>query len=169
MALCTSTELDSILSQEGVTLHSDDTYPYDAESATHIADSIAQATVDIEMATWQHYLTSALEGTEWGKWRCATLAACYLCTRRGQSPPASLEAKCERIREELEAIAEGKKAVPNLAKIRRHIPAMSNIHISNRYRTARVRVVRVTSVGRNESTEPRHFDTSTEHGFLTIW
>lgn len=169
MALCELGNIESVLSAEGVMLRTDDVFPYDTTTIAFVNDCIEEATNDIHMYVWERYATADLEGTVWGKWKCAVISACLLCARRGNSPPKALQARCDRIYEELEAIRDGHLSIPNLAESKRQIPSMSNVMVSNLYRVGRVRVVGPTSLGRKESTVARHADHSTIFGFVQVW
>ena len=168
MAFCVQADIESILSADGVTLHTDDTHPYDTTNSTHVSDAIERATTTIESYVWESYQTSDLEGTTWAKWTCATLAACDIVTRRGNSSPASVMARCEAVKEELESIRVGHRAIPNVAKVRKQIPSMSNLSYDGRFYVGRIRVVKPTSLGRQESSERRHIDYTTI-GYVPVW
>lgn len=171
---CSASDVESILSSEGVNLHVDDRWPIysddpgapispaagqTTEALQHMEYAIDRASARVEIAIGSRFDISTASTNRWVKWCTAYLAACEVCRRRGNSIPDSLLAQCEEYSSLLVMIGKGEIGyIPGLEPRVEPIPSMSNLRVDNRFFDARVRVQEVISAGRPTSSKPRYVD-----------
>lgn len=143
-ALCSEADMIRLFSQYGVTAFSD--HDADGVDDEGVADDcINQATEEIRGYAWMWYSDTQLAtSTLVNRW-ATTLAVFFLCQRRGNPVPDSLQAEALRIFELLQKVAEGNYRIPGLALRGDLRPSMSNVTIDRRYPVSTVRVTRPNS------------------------
>lgn len=147
-AYCSESQVERYLSSQGVIDFAD----HDEDGTANVEvvnDCINQATEEMDLYLRQRY-TQDILGTSKLVERWATvLAARFLCQRRGNPVPASLEGEYERIANPdgglLARIADGSRQLPGLALREDLRPTMSNVDIDRRYQRSTVRVSRQNS------------------------
>lgn len=148
---CTEAQMNRRFSASGVNQYSD--HNYDGNNDTDVVnDAIDAATEEINMYCLPRTYTAALLATSAmiERW-CVDLAVCYLCENRGNPPPDSIMASCERIREKLEKVLRGQLDIPGLAFSKPIHLNMYNLEVDRRYRNASIRTEQETSVPNNVS------------------
>lgn len=131
---CTVQELNRFLSVQAVEDFSD----HDGDAAVH--DAINQATEEIDLFCRQRYLQAALSASTIIRRWCVVIAARFLCQRRGNVVPDSIEVEWERISAHLNSVSLGRLQLPGVALRADLRPTMSNVTIDRRYRRSTVRV-----------------------------
>lgn len=142
--LCTETDMERLLSAYGVTAFAD--HDRDGVADDGVADDcINQATEEIRGFAWMWYSDAQLAtSTLVNRW--ATVLSChFLCTRRGNGPPESLQAEFQRIFDLLQRVADGTYRIPGLALRGDFRPSMSNVAVDRRYPHSTIRVTRHNS------------------------
>lgn len=143
---CVQADIERLFSIYGVTAFSD----HDEEGQTDtdvVDDCIDQATEEINRFAMQRYSAEGLAtSTLINRW-CTVLATVFLCQRRGNPVPESLQDEFARIMEALVAVATGAvggilPGVPLRGNLR---PGMSNLQVDRRYRHSTVRRIHVNS------------------------
>lgn len=136
---CELEDLQRFMTTQGVTDWAD--HDADGMADTDIVeDCINQATEEIDLYARQRYTQAVLStSTLINRW-CMVMATRFLCHRRGNSPPASVEVEWERISQHLEDISQGKKQLPGMALRDDLRPTMSNLKIDRRFRHSKIRV-----------------------------
>lgn len=145
---CTITELRRYLSAQGVTDFAD----HDASGAADsqvVADCINQATGEIDMYARQRYAVTGLNShdliTRW----CVVMSAYFLCQRRGNPVPASIETEFLRITDPIDGflvkVSNGRLQLPGLALGDDLRPTWSNLVVDRRHRRSTVRVTQTNS------------------------
>ena len=108
-------------------------------------DCIDQATEMLNLYCQQYSVTGLAASKLVNRW-CTVLAVFYLCERRGNQPPDSLQAEYERIIATLEAIHQGRIRLRVAMNVNTS-PSFSNMTIDRRWPFSRVRVVPQSSDG----------------------
>jgi phage gp36-like protein len=137
MTYCTEADVTRMLSVDGVVAFSDNGGD-GLKDADVIADCIAQAAAEIDFELHERYssdqlVTSAIVN------RWATTLACYfLCIRRGNLVPESIQRESERILFSDDAILgeirRGNRWLPGLEPNRGQAPSFANVTIDRRFR-----------------------------------
>lgn len=114
-----------------------------------IDDCINQATEEIDGYARQRYSQAGLSAsTLINRW-ATTIACFFLCLRRGNAPPESLQMEYDRLLAQpnglLPLIAAGKYSLPGVALIADLRPTWSNLRIDRRWPNSKVRVTRSNS------------------------
>lgn len=118
---CTPTDLVNRLSVEGVAYRVDDLPPQ------ALGDCISEASIDIDAYLLSLYDAAQLAQSTWVKHRCANLAACHLCSRRGNPTPPGIAQKCKDTKKDLEKVAAGKLQVPDVSPRAADVPVLSSM------------------------------------------
>lgn len=119
-AYCTEDDIENRLSTTGVTLRTDDTPP------TALGDVIDDASTLIDEHCRLRYTPAVLAASDWVNQRATDLAACLLCERRGNPPPASIQRKHDRAMERLELVRRGLLQIPDVGMRKSEVPVLSN-------------------------------------------
>lgn len=98
------------LGQVGVDLRSDD-------DPTALADVIDEASATVDGHLLSKYTAAALAANREVGHACRAIACMYLCERRGEPPPASVENAYKRYLEWLKAVAAGTVVLPGAARV----------------------------------------------------
>lgn len=165
-AYCTSDEVESVLSENGVLWAVDDdrSGTTSAGESGFIDDALERATVIINQYVAMIYSLPSLLTNTWTKWACAVLAAQKLCRRHGNGSPDGLTLDCEEVFAFLELVRKGQAVIPAdgeadaLPLATNAGLVMSNLRIDQRFPTAKVRVVQRISTGPSASRLRRYFD-----------
>jgi hypothetical protein len=159
---CSETDIDSILSPFGAEIRANDDLDNSTDPVTdatnadaNIASCIAQATVRVNMSLLQRYTVAVCVASTWVRWCTAYLSARYLCLRRNNPVPESLQAECEQFERELAAIfaskahliADDGMAAPKFDMT----PTVTNYTIDSRYARSKVRRIPTTSTGGSQT------------------
>jgi phage gp36-like protein len=138
-AYCEEADVRRLFSAHGVTAFAD--HDQDGESDAEVVnDCINQACEEINLYAQQRYTPAQLAtSTLIARWT-TTLACYFLCLRRGNPVPASIEGEFTRILSKLEQIALGSLALPGIALRDDMRPSMSNLTVDRRYPQSRIRV-----------------------------
>ena len=144
---CTPSNLDAILSPEGVNLRLDDdgAGTVSDDELDHMTyEAINQATAEVNLYCLPRYDASAI-ATSWNanRWTLA-IAAAWLCTRRGNGVPKSIQAMCDRAYKQMELILEGKMPL-DVGSRNPDWPAWSNVIVRPEYQQSKIRVQRSIS------------------------
>lgn len=121
---CTITDVQNIISADGVTYRVDDGTALDLYTAV-----IDEASSIIDEYALRFYTSTALEAARWVTHKCANIAAWLLCTRRGNAPPTGIAMRYEQAMDDLEKVSEGKKQIPGAGQRRDCAPCVSNVRI----------------------------------------
>ncbi|MGH9932600.1 MAG: phage protein Gp36 family protein [Pyrinomonadaceae bacterium] len=143
-AYCDLSDVERLFSSYGVTAYSDHDGDGQADSEV-VNDCINQATEEINLYCQQWYEPADLDNsTLINRW-CTVMATTFLCERRGNPVPESLQAEFARIAEKLERILAGTLKIPGLAMRDDMRPSYSNLTVDRRYQRSRIRVTRQNS------------------------
>lgn len=124
-ALCESADVQLILSATGVSLRVDD-------DATATAWAIDEASQDIYGFALLQYEETDLNGSVWVEKMAARVAAWYLCARRGNAIPKSIQTIRDVAWKELERVELGQKHIPDAPKRKASVPVYSQIRMRMR-------------------------------------
>ena len=117
---CTSTDVQLVLSAEGVTLRSDD-------NAAAVSDAIDEASTEIDFYCARRYdPASALANNLWVAKKCRVIAAAMLCTRRANPLPQGIVFRYEKTIKDLEGVQSGRVQIPLVAGRKTDVPVLSN-------------------------------------------
>jgi len=157
---CVQQDVENMLGAEGL-LNKIDDFGNRSITTTEqqaITDAITDATVDIDFCCGQRYsptwlATSALIN------RWATILAAYaVCARRGEDPPASLEARMLDVKEKLESIQNGTNNIPGLPMRRIMAPVWSHTRVRIDYQFRCLRVETRNSSQKPADSLPQNID-----------
>ena len=138
---CAEGDVSARLSAWGVELRVDD-------NTTAIFDCIANASSDIDMRLLPVYDAAAIAASRWVHFACRAIAVYYVCLRRNNPIPPSVQNEYEKTIQELNDMASGTLTLPGAAKATSGI-AVSNVRFDNtRYPAMRVERPRSTPKGR---------------------
>ena len=134
-------EMQRLFSVEGITYRIDDV----EDPTLTIEDIIGESTEIINFYVNTFYEELDLSNSYLVR-RWATWIACYLLSqRRGNS--SQFESKYTEILEFLDAISQGNRIIPRLASREDFTPAMSNLHVDDRFKVHKLRVHPTISTG----------------------
>jgi hypothetical protein len=147
-----ATEIDNLAGTLGVDLRTDD----------GVEATLAQAAVDFARGQIDFACQGRFSGLDQIQWvrNCATYLALeeYLCLRRLNSPPASLVASCDRFREQLLQVQEGRAVIPGATRSRRQVALSTPVVDLQRHNNqSRIDTTRSTGVARGyvRPTDPK--------------
>ena len=135
-------EIERIFSEGGVSLRVDD---LGVDEALMLDEVIGEATDMINFYCSMNYDEIELESS-YLVHRWATWMACYLLSQRRGNPSLFAD-KYEETIALLEEVYKHIRIIPRLATRENLTPAMSNIHIDDRFRTHKIRVHPTISTG----------------------
>lgn len=124
-ALCSSSDVQKILSSVGLSLRIDD-------DATATTWAIEEASVDVYGFAALQYEEADLVASNWITRIAARLAAWYVCIRRGNPVPKSIDRIKESAWEQLEQVETGKKKIPDAPMRKELAPVLSNLRVKMR-------------------------------------
>ena len=113
-----------------------------------VEDCINEATDEINGSCLQQYTKTVLEGQAQVNAWCKKMAARFLCERRGNPVPDSLEREFERIAGPggfLDRVSRNRYQIADAPKRRELVPTVSNLKVDRRFRYSKLRVIRPTS------------------------
>jgi hypothetical protein len=156
---CTKTDMDLLLSREGIDLRKDD--DEDAFDNSLEADivprAINYATSRVNLYCLGFYDAIQLE-TSWlvNEWT-TIVAVRWMCGRRGNPVPTSLAEMFKEALADLELVRSGVFQIPDIGKRFPDSPAWANVTFDGRYRYARTRIEQ--SISENSpSQQPQQID-----------
>lgn len=120
-------DLARLFSSYGVTSFSD----HDQEGVNDtdvVSDCITQASQELEFFCRRYDSTALAQSSLINRW-CTVLSCVFLCQRRGNQVPESLQSEMERIYGMLKAIDENGKPIPGIGQSAASIPRMSNLTV----------------------------------------
>lgn len=159
MAYSTKTDIEQIISALGVDLTSSDDFTTVADDATNIAAAIQKVDSIIDFNLRRLYSASSIAGSTWVKWCSATLASCQLFKRRGNACPESLGKECEQYIEDLKAIANSERILPDAVYQGNHFPTVTNLAVDMRFTRQHIRRIPSTSTGNNPDPPTQNLNT----------
>lgn len=142
-AYCTAADLDRYLSSVGVINFADHE---DAGISTDdvVTDCIERSTEEINAVLIQRYDLAILANHKLLKHWSTVMACRYLCLRRGNMPPESLEMEYREIMDresgKLRDAATGRINLLSTFRPQDNVPSFSNLTIDRRYVEEKVRV-----------------------------
>lgn len=153
----TIADVKNRLSDVGVSLRQDDdqdgSVSGSGTESTAYSSCYTRAAAACDFYLRTHYTSAQLathqQATEW----CTTLAAFFLCSRRGQIVPESLQEQKEEAVEQMKAVHDGAYALVDLQPQSYQAPSWGNPRIDQRYPYRKVRVQ--TPIGPDKPT-PQH-------------
>lgn len=145
---CTEAELQRYLSTNAVTDFAD--HDDDGTADTGVVDDcINQATEEIDLYLRQRYTQAVLATSELVSRWCVVIAARFLCHRRGNVVPDTIEREWNRLADPdsgmLARIAQGKLPIPGLSLRADIRPTWSNLKVDRRRLTSKIRVTKANS------------------------
>lgn len=140
---CTEAELNRFLSANGVIDFAD----HDDDNVADVGvvdDSINQATEEIDVWARQRHTQAQLQtSTLINRW-CVVIAARFLCHRRGNVVPDTIEREWERLADPetglLVKLSQGRVQLPGIALRDDLRPTWSNLKVDRRFRHSKIRV-----------------------------
>lgn len=154
------TEIQDLLSYSGVKLRLGDDGSDSLSSAelARVVNAVNIATAKCNLYLLERYDASHLNDS-WIVHHWATvIAARWLCKRRGNPVPESIEDEYEEIIEELTAVKQGEMSLGDVPQREADQPTWSNVTVDDRYRVKRIRVQRPISEQSPSAIPPhRHY------------
>ena len=144
---CTEEDLQNLLSEEGERLRLDDQGDgyLNALERTALTKAISYATTRVNFYCQPLYATADLS-TSWLANEWATIIATrWLCTRRGNPCPDSIQKMYDEALEDLQAVKAGSHQIPDLGYRNVAWPAWSNVTVRPEYHYRKQRVQRPIS------------------------
>ena len=151
---CVEADINRLLSSAGVTDYAD--HDEDGTADTGVVDDcIEQASEEISAVANRFYADAQLATSSLVTRWCATMAAYYLCMRRGNPIPESMASEYERVADLdtglLGRVGRGAYQLPGLAMQSGVVPSFSNLTVDRRYRRHRIRVTNTQTVDKDRS------------------
>jgi phage gp36-like protein len=137
---CTQAEMERFFSTSGVRAFSDHEDEGEIDPDV-VNDCIEQAAEEINAFALHRYSETALAGSTLIKRWCIVLACYFLCQRRGNPDPGSLQSEFERIMARLEQIPSGVFKLPSVPFRADFRPSFSNLEVQRFRRFEKVRVI----------------------------
>lgn len=136
-ALCSESDLQRMFSSAGVTSFAD--HDQDGLADTGVTDDcINQATGEIQFYCTQYALADLATSNLVARW-ATVLAVRFLCQRRGNIVPDSVESEYQDIKEKLKEVRSG-FPIPGVPYRTNSLPTMSNVRVDRRYPQSTIRV-----------------------------
>lgn len=161
MPYCTEAEIETFLSEEGVTFQADDNFDTLRESGA-VSQAIEWADTKINMYC-QAYAPAELEVNDWVNHCAIHLAARRLCMRRGNQVSGTVEQLYQEYMEELKAVHNGQLQIPDAAYRHSQTPSVTSVRIDPRYRVKKARVQRPLSTDQNTEGRSQPVDYGSEY------
>jgi phage gp36-like protein len=156
---CTQSDVETILSSQGVTARVDDD-DNGANDTGIVTACIEQASVTLNRYLLSRYDVATVSACSWAKWACAYCAAVYVMARRGLPVAESIQAEWKEFTETLESIRKGAQEMigdTGPAAPRNTLgPRVSNLVIDGRYKRQKIRVTPSNSVDGSVSSAQQH-------------
>lgn len=137
---CNEADIVRYLSTQGVTAFSDHDESGDRDTGV-VDDCINQATGEIDFYVAGRYTAAQLATSNLINRWCTVLATFFLCERRGNPPPQSVQTEATRIWELLQKVHDGWP----IAGLGGRAMSMSNLTVDRRYRRHTIRVTESNS------------------------
>lgn len=136
---CSATDVTHRVGQLGITLRTND-------DPGALSDCLESAAAEVNFYLQNLYTPSALAGSEWVKRASRDIAVRFLCMRRLNSVPKSVQSQYEETIQKLDVIGSGKKNLPDAPARHANVPVLSNQR-THLWPHPRVVTERVTSTG----------------------
>ena len=144
-AWCTKSDIEDILSEQGVTWASDDNRD-GLGNDTNVTNAIERARLWFMERLARFYASDTLAASSWGKWACARRAAIELLRRRGESPPGGLLEWLAETERYLALVMSGSAVIPEVEKLNEYgSVAWNNVTHDQRPQRKQIRRVDDTS------------------------
>jgi len=140
-AYTSEAEIKRVISTSGFDLRVDDL----ADTLDAITDIVEEATDMVNFYCGLHYNESDLETSPLVR-RWTTWVACYLLSQR-RGNPAIFADRMGEVLALLEEVSRHDRIIPRLPTREDLTPAMSNVHIDDKFRTHKIRVHPTISTG----------------------
>lgn len=124
---CSQLDVETRLSTLAVDLHTDDM------ALPSVADCLNEASADIDFWLGNAYKPAYLATNNWVSFCCRSLACYFVCIRRGNEPPASVQADYEKYLEMLKLIASGEHKLPTVPTSPGGMAVSNQTYDNNRY------------------------------------
>lgn len=144
---CTKAQMVRYLSQHGVQAWSDHEGA-GAEDDDVVADCIEQATDEIKGVLYPLYAVEEAHSNRLVKHWAVVMSCFFLCLRRGNQAPESIQSEFERLTGEKGLLSRVKAKtfiIPGLRQTPVNVPVFSNLTIDRRYRREKIRVIPANS------------------------
>lgn len=115
----TRQKLENRLSQVGVDLRIDD----DISTAT---ECLNEATIEVQGYCLRLYSNAQLLASDWVTLKTTDIATYFLCGRRGNDIPPSVQARYEKAIADLEKVQTSAMTIPDAAKSSASAPTLTN-------------------------------------------
>jgi len=139
---CTQTEIEDLMSANGVSVSTNDSQGNSVSDATIVANAIERGQSKLAQYLTQKYDISTITSANvWIKWAAATFAAVEIMRRKGGVVSAGLQEIYEEYLAILNDVKNGPGLIPDLLQRTTPGMAVSNMTIDNRYAKAKMRVV----------------------------
>ncbi len=153
---CTESDLINLLSSHGVVGFADHDGDGDADSGV-VDRCISEASAEIDLFLLSRYEEAALaDNRHLNRW-ATVMAARFLCLRRGNMPPESLELEFTRIVDPetgfLARVRAGRLKLPGVRRKYNAAPSFSNLTVDRRYPREKIRVTEANSDGESTTRE----------------
>jgi hypothetical protein len=159
---CAPNDIVDILSQAGVDLRSDDAPP------TLYGGAAAKAGNRIDLYCFRRYTPDNLAQSDLVKDWAATLAAYYLCIRRGNPPPQGVAIMFENAIADLTEIKKGLSEIPGIPARKSYAPVLSKMRSTLRpYPRAVVETSQSSTAGGLPANYHQHQDVWDRFGMNT--
>jgi phage gp36-like protein len=135
----TQSDLERLFSSYGVTSFSD--HDQDGVNDTDVvSDCITQASQELEFYCRRYAPAALSQSSLITRW-CTVISCVFLCQRRGNPVPESLQAEMDRIYAMLKEIDQNGKPIPGIGQSSACVPKFSNLTVERGF-CEPVRVVR---------------------------
>lgn len=141
---CAAEDVERLFSTAGVLAFSDPDQD-GTEDTGVLDDCIEQASDEITLLIHDRYEESALAANRMVTRWATTLATYFLCQRRGNPVPETLQTEFTRIIKLLTQIGQGLQNIPGVPLRCDLRPTWSNLTADRRYRRSKTRVTRTNS------------------------
>lgn len=128
---CTRLSVESIISAPGLlALIDDDADGVESPAESqYVTDAIERAAARLNAQVGRQYVISELSTNAWMKWANATLAVMFLCKRKGNPLPESVQQDVKEIEDLAIEISWGRRSLPEQAPSFDHSAAVSNFNV----------------------------------------
>ncbi len=146
---CNRSNIEAIIGVAGVIASCDDDESGDLsiEEEAYITAAIENAAVEINTAVCRQYKLTDVTTNTWLKRANAYMAASLLFQRRGNPGPEHIMQECQRIRDYLALVGDGRRQLPEQNPSFDHLPTVSTFRPEMSKVNSPIRVVVSESTG----------------------
>lgn len=137
---CTLQQIERRASAEAVELRTDD-------DAGAINACIVEATIEVNGYCERGYSIVALAASNWASQRCLDIAMWFLCSRRLEPVPTTVQQRYDRALKELDEVSKGTRQISDAPQRKAGIPRLSNQTVK-RYPHPHIVTTRHNSTGK---------------------